>query len=380
MANQSKLIKRGEIFIKEGDKLNSIYLIQSGGVNQCLIKNKRPLDLFQLGPNHILNEGAILGQNPSQTSAIATTDVQYIDVPLEIVKLQVESSTPLVKSIIKSLSERLRSAINDLKSTKTEKESSPLPDDQVAKVFGVIYHTALHRGEKQKDGSLIVDWLLLKQYATRVFSEFPKRLEQALCLLVKLKYCDFVMGKPADDPKGPEELQKVIFRDISTIQDFFEFFQYHYFKNGRTDLLKYDEGSFKIVETLLKVTENIEADRFGIVTVSFTEVLEAFKKILNLALTGDHFVRLEARGIYAKRMNLEKRGVLLQFERREYEKILCSWRILNEIDKWNSKGFVDMNEEEKKVKLSDPMNCPSCKVPYTKNQKFCGECGFKLAA
>lgn len=380
MSNQGKVVKKGEVLFKEGDKLNSIFLIQSGGVNQCLIKNKKPIDLFQLGANQILNEGSLFGQTSSVTSAIATTEVQCLELPADLVKAQIESSSPIIKTLIKSLGDRLRLAINEVKSAKNEKDSSPLPDDQIAKVFGTIYHTASHKGEKEKDGRVVIDWVMMKQYAQRIFGESPKRLEQALCLLVKLKYCEFIMGKPVDDPEGADELQKVVFKNLSPVQSFFEFFQYHYFKNGRTDLLKYDEGSFKLVDTFLKLTEKIEADRFGVVTIEYTEVLEGFKKLLNMNLSADHFTRLEQRGVYSKRLNVEKRGVLLQFEKKEYENVLFNWRIIHEIDKWNTKGFVDMSEDENKQKGPVQMACPSCQAPYKENQKFCGECGFKLAA
>lgn len=380
MSNGSKVAKKGDVLFKEGDKINSIFLIQSGGINQCLIKNKKPIDLFQIGANQILNDGALFGQTTATTSAIATTEVQYLELPAELLKAQVEASSPILKSIIKSLSDRLRLAISEVKSTKSEKDSSPLPDDQIAKAFGVIYHTASHKGERGAEGKITVDWVMMKQYAQRIFGESPKRLEQALCLLVKLKYAEFVMGKPVDDPDGADELHKVVFKNLMPIQNFFEFFQYHYFKNGRTDLLKYDEGSFKLVDAFLKLTEKIEADRFGVVTIEYSEILEGFKKNLNMNLSADHFTRLEQRGVYSKRLNVEKRGVLLQFERKEYENVLFNWRIIAEIDKWNNKGFVDMAEEENKQKGPAQMSCPGCQAPYKESQKFCGECGFKIAA
>lgn len=382
MSNNVKVAKKGDVLFKEGDKLTSLILIHSGGVNQCLIKNKKPIDLFQVGANQFLNEGVLYGQNTATTSAVATTEVQYLEISGELLKAQVEGTSPIIKTLIKSLCDRLKASISEVKSSKNEKDSSPCPDDQIAKVFGVVYHTVAHKGEKEKDGRILVDWVAMKQYAQRVFGESPKRLEQALCLLVKLKYAEFVMGKPIDDPEGADELQKVYFKDLQAVQNFFEFFQYHYFKNGRTDLLKYDEGCFKLVDTFLKLTEKIQPDRFGVVTVEYAEILEGFKKLVNMNLSADHFTRLEQRGVYSKRLNVEKRGVLLQFERKEYENVAFNWRIISEIDKWNAKGFVDIHEEENKAKAAAAAgpSCPSCSAPYVNNQKFCGECGFKIAA
>jgi hypothetical protein len=40
----------------------------------------------------------------------------------------------------------------------------------------------------------------------------------------------------------------------------------------------------------------------------------------------------------------------LQYELKEYRSVYFSWKILREIEKWNEKGFVDMDEKEEKPK------------------------------
>ncbi len=380
--SQIKVIKRGEYLFREGDKLNSIFVIQSGGLSQCLVKNKKPVDLFQIGANQVLNEGVLYGSGTATTSALATTEVKYLELPADIFKTQIDGTNPIIRTLVKSLVERLRLAVNDVKTSRMEKDGSPCPDDQIAKIFGTVYHTATHKGEKQKDGSVTVPWTLMKQYSQRIFNESPKRLEQALQLLVKLKLAQFEMGADPEDPEGDEILHAVHFPDLHVVEVFFEFYQYHFFKgSAKTDLLKFDDFCNRFVSLFIKLSQGKEADRFGAMSIDYHELVTAFKKEFNLDLKPDHFTRLEQKGVYSKRVS-SKDGVALQFELKEYVNVVYIWKIINEIDKWNAKGFVDMTEDldKKPESKADGPSCVECGAPFQANQKFCGECGHKIAA
>lgn len=376
-----KTFKKGEMIYKDGDKITSVYLIQSGGANQCLVRGKKTIDLFQLGSSHILGDQIILGQTTHATSAIASTETKVLEIPVETLRQQYESAPQMLKVIIKSLADRLRLAVNDVRSSKLEKDSSPCPEDQVAKVFGSVFHTANHKGDRSQPGRVIVDWPMMKQYSQRVFGESPKRLEQAINILVKLKIAFYEMGKNPDNPEGPEEIQKVHYLDLPLVENFFEFFQYYYFKGGRSDLLKVDDLCYQMLGGLLKLSENEQPDRFGIVNVDFTKFTEYCKEEVGINLNNDHFNRLESKGIFMKRRNSGS-GVLLQFEVKEFRSLFQSWKMLREIEKWNEKGFVDMDEKEEKAKkkTSNGPACPACSVELQAGAKFCHECGHKIVA
>lgn len=373
-----KTYKKGELIYKDGDKITSVYLIQSGGVNQCLIRGKKTIDLFQLGSSHILGEQVILGQNTHPTSAVATTETKIFEIPVESLKAQYDGAPQTLKAIVKSLADRLRLAVNEVRSSKLEKDSSPCPEDQVAKAFGAVFHTANHKGDRALPGRVTVEWNMMKQYTQRVMGESPKRMEQVINILVKLKLALYEVGKAPDNPDGPDEIQKVHFLELGLLESFFEFYQYYYFKGGRSELLKVDELSQQMLTGLLKLSENEQPDRFGIVSVDFAKFSEYCKEEVGINLNNDHFNRLESKGILMKRKNAGS-GVLLQFEVKEYRSALQSWKILREIEKWNEKGFVDMDEkEEKPKKKSNGPACPACSVEVLAGAKFCQECGHKL--
>ncbi|MFP5520552.1 MAG: cyclic nucleotide-binding domain-containing protein [Bdellovibrionia bacterium] len=375
-----KVFKKGEFLYKDGDKIQAVYLIQSGGVNQCLVRGKKTIDLFQLSTGQILGEQVLLGQNTFNTSAVATAETKVLEIPLESLKQIYDGSPQMIKALIKSLAERLRLSSNEVRSTRLEKDSSPCPEELVAKVFASIFFTAKHKGDtKSFPGRTVVDWNLFKQYAQRVLGESPKRLEQATNILVKMGQALFEMGKNPDNPEGPEEIQKVHILDLSVVETFFEFYQYYYFKN-KTDLLKVDELCYQILIGLVKNTEKETPDRFGIVELEFNKLADYCKEELGINLNNDHFTRLETKGILMKRKSTPQ-GVVLQFEQKEYHYTLQAWKIIREIDKWNEKGFVDINEkEEKPKKKTGGPTCPACEAEIAPAAKFCHECGHKLTA
>ncbi|HPI41769.1 MAG TPA: cyclic nucleotide-binding domain-containing protein [Pseudobdellovibrionaceae bacterium] len=375
----SKTLKKGEFLFKDGDKLQSLYLIQSGGVSLCLVRGKKVVDLFQLGANQILGENIILGNVASPFSAMATVQTQLIEVPIENIKQQYEAAPQLLKAIIKSLSERLRLASNEVKSKKLESDASPCPEEKIPSVFGALFHTVNHKSTKDKSGFSIMDWGQLKQYTQRVMSESPKRIELMTQILVKLGLAEYEKGKSPDQPDGPDEIQRVKFFDVSVLEAFFEFYQYYYYKGGgKSEILKVEDLPYFLLEGFNKLTKEKEVDRFGVVGLSLAELSDYCKLELDINLNNDHFTRLEQKGLFSKRVNAEK-GVVIQFEKKEYVNTARFWQLIREIEKLNEKGFVDMNEKEQRPKKkTDQLNCPQCQALVVAQSKFCSECGAKL--
>jgi CRP-like cAMP-binding protein len=383
MSAPAKIVKKGEVLFKEGDKITNIQVIQSGSVNLFLSRPKKNIDIATLGSTQALGEQGIFGQNTHAFTAIATQETKLTEIPVEAFKQAVETASPMIKVLAKSLSDRLKTSMAELKSLKMEKDSAPCPEDQVAKAFGVVFHTANHKGTKdaKEPKKVSIDYTLYKQYSQRVFGESLKRLESVLSILVKLKLASFEMGRPPEDPEGPEMIMKVNLFDISAIESFFEFYQYFYFKGvGKGEFLKFDESCFNLLNVMVSMCEKVEADRFGVVTLEYPAFIEKLKADLGVSLNPGHFDRLEQKGVILKRKTQDNGPALLQFEIKEFRSILNSWKMLREIDRWNEKGVVDMTEEAPKPKKNDGNCCPQCSAALGAQAKFCSECGFKIAA
>lgn len=375
----SRILKKGEVLFKEGDKAQVLYLIQSGQVSLQITRGK-PIELFTVGANAIVGDHALSGMGTNPHSAVALVETKLLELPLEAVKTQLEGASQFVKLLSKSLLDRSKLLQTELKSIRMERDSQPCPPDQMAKIFATLYHTARMKGEAQKDGSLVVPWPLTKQYAQRVFLESPKRLESAARIFVKLGLGSFVMQKNEEDPEAPEEIGKLILTKPDLIEWTFEHWQYYYFKGGKTELLKTDEKVMQVTAALVAYGEELEADRNGAVRIEFSTVVEKFKAESGVVLNADFFGVMEGKGLFLKRVPTDK-GVLLQYEIKEFARWSQIWTVLKEIERWNEKGMVDDEPafDPRKFKKATSANaCPSCGTGYEGAPKFCAECGGKI--
>ncbi len=382
MSSLQKTYKRGDVIYKEGDKVTHIIFVQSGNVQQSLLRNKKNVELMSCGANSVLGEAGLSGAPSYNIAAVATAETKTLEVPIDTFKAQIEAAPQFLKILIKSFGDRLHKALQEIRSLKMANDGTPCSDDNVPKVYGAIFFTVLHKGVKQKDGkSYEIDWMVFRQYCQRIMGESLKRVEGAVDILVKMKLATYIMGKPPEDPEGPDQKMGVMFADLQPIEAFFEFFQYYYYKPGKSDLLKVEESSTQMVQLMLKCVEGVEADRFGTVTIEYAIFAEKMMEELNVKLQADHFVRLENKGVFSKRRTTGDK-VYIDFEVKEYRNICYSWKLIKEISKWNERGFVDLDEKEevKKKKVDGSIPCPQCGTGTIPEQKFCGECGCNLLA
>lgn len=375
-----RTFKKGEQIFKEGDKVQNMFLVQSGQVSIQIVRGK-PIDLFSIGPNQVLGDYILTGMTSHPFNAVALAETKVLELPLEAIKAQLDSSPQVVKLLTRSSLDRLKNMQNELKSIRLERDSQPCPPDQLAKIFATVYHVARYKGEVKKDGTLEVSWNLMKQYAQRLFLESPKRLESAIKIFVKLHLATLSMQKNSDDADGVEEISTVSFKNIELVEWVSEHWQYYYFKGGKTDLLKTDEKVMQVVAAMVAYGSELEADRNGAVRIEFSQIVERFKAESGITLNADYFGVIENKGLFVKRIPTDK-GVLIQFEYKEFARWSQIWNVLKEIEKWNEKGSVDLDEaafDPRKFQRSSSANqCPSCGHGYEGAPKFCAECGQKL--
>lgn len=376
----SRIVKKGEVIFKEGDKSQMLYLIQSGQVSLQITRGK-PIEIVSVGPTQIIGDHVLSGMMTNPFSAVALVETKVLELPMEAVKAQIDGSSQFVKTLSKSLLDRNKIVQSELKSIRMERDSQPCPPDQLAKIFASLYYVARQKGEEQKDGSLLLPWPLSKQYAQRVFLESPKRLESTAKIFVKLGLGNFVMQKNEEDPEEPEEIGKLILKNPSLIEWVFEHWQYYYFKGGKTELLKTDEKVMQVVAALAAYGEELEADRSGSVRIEFSTVVDRFKSESGIVLNADFFGVIESKGLFVKRVPTDN-GVLLQYEVKEFSRWNQIWTVLKEVERWNERGHVDIEEPgfdpRRFQKAAGGPQCPSCGHGYEGSPKFCAECGHKL--
>lgn len=376
--NNLKVFKKGEHLFKEGDKASHLYIIQSGKVSVFLQRPRQSIELGVYSSSQVVGEQVLNGIHHHNTNAVALTETKAIEIPTELMKTLIDQSSQLVKIVFKALGDKLRIKSNEIKSIRLERDNTPMPSDQIPRVYGTIFHVANLTGKKGPDGKVTVDWRAFRLYCNRVFLEPVPRIESAIQVLVKLKLATLEMVKNEEDPELPEELGYVHFLNLPAVEQFFEFYQYYLYKSGKGDLLKTDETCIGIVNALIKLGDSEKVDRSGIVRLPYLRIVEFLKEESGVNLNNDHFTLLEKKGLFVKRANVGN-GVILSYDQKEFKSLYQNWIILREIERWNQRGFVDMSEDTARKGKKADFDCPACASEIEQGDRFCSFCGYKLA-
>jgi CRP-like cAMP-binding protein len=99
---------KGEVVFSEGQKGNTFYIIKSGRVEITLEQNGRKVTLGTLGPGSCFGEMAALTGERRAASATALTSTLAVEIDTEYVTKWTEVQDPLLRTVLKSLSERVR--------------------------------------------------------------------------------------------------------------------------------------------------------------------------------------------------------------------------------------------------------------------------------
>jgi CRP-like cAMP-binding protein len=324
-------LRPGETLLKPGDKIKSVYVIQSGRISLCQAKGGKVVEIAQMSAGQSIGDEAVFGPMQWNLTALALRETVIVEMPLEAISSTLNGAPPSFKILIKALADRIKVSFNEVKTLKLNREAIPCPADNTAKVFGVLYHVGRMIGETDAEGKAIrADWGQFKKFAFEVFEESVVRLEDALNILIKLGYARV---------EGPT----VHLMDMKQVEAFFDYYGNYHFKGGYDDLLKTNAKMQKVTEEFLRFADGYPVDRGGNAHLPYKATIDAMKKELGASFEADQLFRLEQKGLFIKRTATQDGGTL-SFYRPDFEQMMLNWKILRELELWNEKGFVDVGD------------------------------------
>lgn len=375
IVENNKKLRKGEVLIREGDAIENLYLLKSGRLTIFIERSNKKIEVGQIFQGQVVGEKALFGPSKMAFSVMAATECNCLEIPLKVIEPHFAALNGIVRGVTKGTIDALAETRKELQSLKIEHDSIPCDRKYIAKIFAVIYLTANMTGTKKED-HVLISFNTLKLYSNRIFLEPHTRVFGAVEILVKLKYAELVY-KINDE--GEEELSDIKLFNVKLIEDFSDYFQHQYFKSGKNEILIVDKLAMKLAGALADLSENEELDHKRAVNMDYEALITALKDKHGIELKTGHFDLLEKKGLYAVRKTKNDK-VYLSFDREEFKKSYINWTIINEFDKWNENGFINMKEEEelKKAQAKGAAECPSCAGVITPEQKFCPSCGHKL--
>lgn len=372
MENTKKL-KKGEVLIREGDNIENIYLIKTGRVTLFIERSGKKIELGQLNAGQIVGEKALFAPAKMTFSVLAASEISYMEVPTKLIEPMFAPLSGIIKGVTKAVVDCLTDTRKALQSLKLENDTIPCGQKFIPKVFATIYMTTNMTGKKNPD-HILVSWNTLKLYANRIFLEPHSRVLSVIEILTKLKYAEMVY---TENDEGEQEFSDVKFLNLKIVEEFSDFYQYQFYKPGRSETIYIDSLAMKVALALVTLSENAEVDHKKAVNLDYEALVQDLKSKHQIDLKNTHLELLEKKGLFTQKKSKAEK-VYLSFDREEFKKYATYWKLIYEIDKWNEKGFVDMKEKDGDKKVaSGGMGCSACSGPINAEHKFCPQCGHK---
>lgn len=386
----ARKLKKGEKLLAEGSPGNVLFFIQSGRVKVSLERGGKAIEVAVLGPQQVIGDQWLFSQtSKSLFNYEALQECHILEVPVDLIKAHLEKSNAALKLIVKSMADELKGARQAQRSKVLEGDFSPMPMNQMAKSLSLIHLAARHlgrpaEGRTAEEGAAEegaapgqeIDWNLFRQFLQRFFMEPTSRLKQWMLLFKKKGLAHFEIKT---DEEGEEDLGKIILTDLQRLEDFAEFYQHYYFKSPAHELIQFEEAPFKAAKILVELGDGVPVDHKKATPLEMSQINEAYKKAYGTEFKTSLFDHLERKGLFVKRKSFDDGRLIVSFDREEYSKIVGFWELLREVNQWNEKGLVDMNEKVE-APQSSKLLCSSCQSELNEEHKFCPQCGMKLAA
>ncbi|MCB9991285.1 MAG: cyclic nucleotide-binding domain-containing protein [Rhodospirillales bacterium] len=100
-------VPAGDLVIRQGDRGNDAYLIQSGKVRVYTEKDGREVELGKLGPGDICGEMALIVDEPRSATIQALENTNFIKITRPMMIERLAKTDPLIKAMMPMLIKRI---------------------------------------------------------------------------------------------------------------------------------------------------------------------------------------------------------------------------------------------------------------------------------
>lgn len=223
-------LKPGEILFNDGEKANSLYIIQNGQLRLFKPKGKGFVEIAVLRAGEVIGEMAYFdddGGGKRSCSASAMVSSEVIEISFTAFSKTMSGLNPWFKTIINTLANRLRSAnarIKELESnsasvnygTGKHKGYEFFKTSDVIKILGMLFLVYKSHGEKHESG-VAIHKKTLTLYSHEIFGIIESKMDEMVIILESLGLIIIENDK--------DNLPKVlVLRDLERIRSLFIFY------------------------------------------------------------------------------------------------------------------------------------------------------------
>ena len=107
-----KIFKKGEILIREGEKGESAYVIESGNVEILIQRDAALIQIGTRGPGSIIGEMAMIDDRPRTATIRAIEDCNVMEISRDDFARRVDAADPILKMVMHVIMTRYRDMIS----------------------------------------------------------------------------------------------------------------------------------------------------------------------------------------------------------------------------------------------------------------------------
>lgn len=337
-----KRLNPGEILFHDGEKANSLFIIQKGQLRLFKPKGKGFIEIAVLRTGEVIGEMAYFDQaggGKRSCSASAMVSSEVIEISFIAFGKTMAGLNPWFKTIINTLADRLRSTnarVKELESNSTSVNYTTgkhsgyefFKINDVIKLLGTLFLVFKSHGENHDEG-LAIHKKTLNLYSYEIYGIIESKLDTMILILEEIGIL-----KTVNDKEG---LPKVLVtKALDQIRSLFIFYN--------TEKHLTEDKKLKISKNcqlfLEKIWEKVEIDPNSKETMSMIKVdgiLASFKQ-RKLAVTLDSLEDARDNGLVGEVIVGEDNELLLEVFHLKLQKLLPNILFMNKV--------IDSNREK----------------------------------
>jgi len=334
-----RILKAGEILFNDGEKANSLYIIQKGQLRLFKPKGKGFIEIAVLRSGEVIGEMAYFdsdggGKRSCSASAMVSSDV--IEISFTAFSKTMSGLNPWFKTIINTLANRLRSTnarVKELESNSasvnygTGKHSGYefFKSNDIIKILGTFYLVYKSHSEKIEQG-FSIHRKTLDLYARDIYGIMEAKLDEMIYILEEMGF--LLIGNDQDG------LPKVlVLKNLDAIRSLFIFYntEKHLTEDKK---LKVSPKCQVFLEAIWKRIESQPNIQSAMTLVPVSDLLDKWKE-KGAAITVESLDDARAQGMVGEVIVNDDNTLSIEVNFTKTQKLLPQVQFLNRILKSN---------------------------------------------
>lgn len=334
-----RTMKAGEILFNDGEKANSLYIIQRGQLRLFKPKGKGFIEIATLRAGEVIGEMAYFdddggGKRSCSASAIVSSDV--IEISFTAFSKTMSGLNPWFKTIINTLANRLRQTnarVKELESNSTSvnygtgKHSGYefFKTNDVIKILGTFYLVYKSHGEKVEQG-LALHRKTLDLYAKEIYGIIESKLDEMIYILEEIGLLSI-----GNDQDGLPKI--LILKNIDYIRSLFIFYntEKHLTEDKKLKIGSRCQIFLEALWARISAKPNIDS---GITLVEISDLLSKWKE-KGAGITIESLDEARAHSMVGEVIVGDDNGLSVEVNYTKLQKLLPNIQFMNRVLKSN---------------------------------------------